>query len=42
LTNLHFGRKLLGQIFIVKYWTRFHPETTDINYVTIMNSNLGF
>jgi hypothetical protein len=28
-TNLHFGRKTFGQIFILKVWTKFHPDATN-------------
>jgi hypothetical protein len=31
LTNLHFGRKIFGQIFIGKFWTTFQSNT-DINF----------
>jgi hypothetical protein len=27
-TKLHFGRKLFGQIFILKFWTNLQPKKT--------------
>jgi hypothetical protein len=29
--KMHFGRKRFGAMFILEFWTNFHPETTVIN-----------
>jgi hypothetical protein len=36
--NLHFGRKLFGQIFILKFWT----SASEIKYLTIMDNCISF
>jgi hypothetical protein len=29
--NIHFGRKLFGYFFILKFWAKLHPKTTDVD-----------
>jgi hypothetical protein len=40
--NLHFGRKIFGQIAVIKFWTNFNPKTTHISttYYIHMYNNL--
>jgi hypothetical protein len=41
LSNSVSAENFCGQIFIPKFWTKFHPKTTDKVYPTIIDNNHG-
>jgi hypothetical protein len=34
-TKLHFGRKICGQIFILKFRKNYHPKTTIYKFIFV-------